>query len=146
MFNLIVVAIAVVLVGVIAVASLWYGGDVFSTQTQKTDYLKIEAAASQIKGAMELHRAREGFYPALGTSGDPIVDTRTMLQNLTTGPVTYLSSIPAGDWIVNQSGFVSVEIESEEECERINLFAGQTATCPDCSAPSFDFFPACQVP
>jgi hypothetical protein len=81
MFNLIAVVFSIVLVLVLGVAGLYYGGDAYSTKTQETDFAEIVNGASQIKAAMELFKVRNGVYPggvenqALGVSAtDELID------------------------------------------------------------------------
>ena len=143
MFNMIVAVISIALIAVMAVAGIWYGGSTYTSQTQKTQYTTMVNAASQIKGAMEIHRVRTGLYPTgVADEGAGITATQDMLINLTTQE--YLSSVPDGKWIVD-GGFIKATMADEAACERANMFAGFTLECPTCDDPTRADYPACST-
>jgi hypothetical protein len=141
MFNLVVAVISIALIAVMAVAGLWYGGSTFTAQTQKTEYATMANAASQIKGAMEIYRAKNGMYPTgVADEGAGITVTDDMLSSL--AAESYLSGVPEGEWIIG-SGYIQRTIEDEAACARANMFAGFTEECPACDDPTRVDYPAC---
>lgn len=147
MFNLITVAFAVVLVLVLAVAGLYYGGEAYTNKTQKTDYAEIVNGSSQIKGAMELYKSRNGQYPggvaneALGVSA-----TQELLDRLV--QEDYLSGVPSGDWTI-ENLMIQRGLEDARQCASVNRIAGFNVGllddgCPPCEDAQFRDWPACE--
>jgi hypothetical protein len=147
MFNLIAVVFSIVLVLVLGVAGLYYGGDAYSTKTQETDFAEIVNGASQIKAAMELFKVRNGVYPggvenqALGVSAtDELID-RLVAQD-------YLSGVPRGVWTI-ENLTIQRGLEDASQCRSVNRIAGMNVDlapegCPPCSDAQFSVWPACQ--
>lgn len=147
MFNMIAVVFSIVLVLVLGVAGLYYGGDAYSTKTQETDYAEIVNGASQIKAAMELFKVRNGVYPggvenqALGVSATEELLDRLVDQD-------YLSGIPRGGWTI-ENLTVWRGLEDASQCQSVNRIAGMNVDlapegCPPCSDAQFSVWPACQ--
>jgi uncharacterized protein (UPF0333 family) len=55
MFQLIVVVIAIVLVAILVVAGIYYGGDAFNDGSARASYAQNVNSAAQIEGAMQLY-------------------------------------------------------------------------------------------
>lgn len=147
MFNMIAVIFSIVLVLVIGVAALYYGGEAYSTQTQDTDYAEIVNGATQIKTAMELYKARNGVYPG-GIEDIPsgISATQELLDRMLAED--YLSGIPRGDWTIENEIIYRV-LEDAQQCESVNRIAGLNVElvadgCPFCNDSEFRTWPACQ--
>lgn len=150
MFNLIAVIFSVVLVVVIGGATLYYGGEAYSTKTQETDYAEIVNGATQIKTAMELYRARNGIYPGgiededLGISATEELLDRLMDED-------YLSGVPKGTWTV-ENLMIQRDLDDAAQCRSVNQIAGLNVDlvpaeyegCPPCSDTQFIVWPACQ--
>lgn len=141
MFNLIAVVFAIVLVLIMAVAGVYYAGDLFSQKTSETEYTAIVNSANQIKAAMEIYRSKKGVYPTAGSTTDLL----TMLR--TEG---YLNSIPGGDWDIANL-VIQRPIQDLATCARMNELAGHDTSlaadgCPPCDDSSYAIWPACQVP
>lgn len=56
MFNLIITIISIALVAVLAVATIYYGGSVWSKQGEEAAATRVLNEAAQVKGAVELYR------------------------------------------------------------------------------------------
>lgn len=147
MFNLIAVIFSIVMVLVIGGAALYYGGEAYSTKTQETDYAEIVNGATQIKGAMELFKVRNGVYPGgvedefLGISATEELLTRLVSQD-------YLSGAPRGDWTI-ENLMIQRGLEDVSQCKSVNRLAGLNVAltpdgCPPCSDTQFSIWPACQ--
>jgi len=147
MFNLIAVVFSIVLVLVLGVAGLYYGGEAYSTKTQETDYAEIVNGASQIKAAMELFKVRNGVYPGgiedevLGVTATEELLTRLVDQD-------YLSGVPRGDWTI-ENLIIQRGLEDVNQCRNVNRVAGLNVDlapdgCPPCSDAQFSVWPACQ--
>ena len=150
MFNLITVIFSIVLVAVMAGASIYYGGDVITTKTHATDYAAIANGAIQIKASMELYRSRTGGYPG-GVTNESTGASAT--EELLTRLVdeSYLASRPAGDWTI-ENLMIQAALADVETCARTNKFAGmQTSSvpdgsgCPTCADAAYYHWPACKA-
>jgi len=141
MFNLIAVVFAIVLVLVMAVAGIYYAGDLFAQKTTETEYTTIVNSANQIKAAMEIYRSKKGIYPSAGSTSDLLTLLRTE---------GYLSSIPGGDWNIANL-VIQRPIADLATCARMNGLSGHDVSlaadgCPPCDDAAFALWPACQVP
>jgi hypothetical protein len=147
MFNLIAVVFSIVLVLVLGVAGLYYGGEAYSTKTQETDYAEIVNGANQIKAAMELFKVRNGVYPGgiedevLGVSATEELLTRLVDQD-------YLSGVPRGNWTI-ENLIIQRGLDDVAQCRNVNRVAGLNVDlapegCPPCSDSQFSIWPACQ--
>jgi hypothetical protein len=147
MFNLVAAVFSIILVLVIGGAALYYGGEAYSTQTQETDYAEIVNGATQIKGAMELYKTRNGVYPG-GVEDIPsgISATEELLTRLVAED--YLSGVPSGTWTIENT-IIHRALEDAQQCESVNRIAGLNVDlvpdgCPPCSDSQFAVWPACQ--
>jgi hypothetical protein len=147
MFNMIAVAFSIVLVLILGIAGLYYGGEAYSTQTQETDYAEIVNGATQIKGAMELYKTRNGVYPG-GIEDIPsgVTATEELLSRLV--DEDYLSGVPSGEWTIDGT-VIHRALTDIQQCESVNRIAGLNVDlhpdgCPPCSDSQFSVWPACQ--
>jgi hypothetical protein len=137
MFNLVVVIFSVVMVLALGITGLYYGGEAYATRTKKTDYAEFVNGASQIQGAMELYKVRNGVYPAPNPDADELF-SRLMSEN-------FLSGVPDGTWDVSGNVITRV-LEDIEQCYSVNEIAGfGEAECPLCSDPDATDRPACEA-
>jgi hypothetical protein len=147
MFNLIAVIFSIVLVLVIGGATLYYGGEAYSTKTQETDYAEIVNGATQIKTAMELFKVRNGVYPG-GIENEPlgVSATEELLERLVAQD--YLSGVPSGTWTI-ENLIIQRGLDDAAQCRSVNRIAGLNVDlapdgCPPCSDAQFSVWPACQ--
>jgi hypothetical protein len=147
MFNLIAAVFTIVLVLVLGVAGLYYGGDAYVTKTQETDYAEIVNGATQIKAAMELFKVRNSVYPGgienevLGVSATEELLARLVEQD-------YLSGVPRGNWTIDNL-IIQRGLDDASQCRNVNRVAGLNVDlapegCPPCSDAQFSVWPACQ--
>lgn len=109
MFSLIIVLIAIVLVAAIAVATVYYGGDVFSSGSANAEAATLLAQSAQIASASAAYAAENhGQKP---TSLGELLDSN------------YLSSVPMG-WAGDGAQISAKVIESANACEIFNAKQG----------------------
>jgi hypothetical protein len=153
MFQLIVVVIAIVLVAILVVAGIYYGGDAFNDGSARASYAQNVNSAAQIEGAMQL------YYQ--DNLKNPTQQDMLLLYEL--HDLTYLKDIPIGDWKVKpDSIYRPIQIQTVESCRVMNRVAGYDITvvpseysgCPPCNgttgtqqfadAETFKSYPGCQ--
>jgi len=138
MFQLIVAVIAILLLVVMIIAGLWYGGTVFSESKQRSLYAEYVNSAAQIDGAINLYYQEHATYP----DGEDQV----FLQNLVASG--YLSNVPNGEWKVSRE-LLYKSIADLKLCEVINKISGQDVSgdvkCPPCGDPAYKSWPGCTV-
>lgn len=138
MFNLIITVIAIALVAVIAIATTYYGGSLWSTQGVEASTVRVLNEASQVKGAVELYRNdHAGASPA---------DLDVLVPR-------YLKTIPVGSasaWSVQgqnavtligpsvaAAGVTQTEIDlALASCRRINEKLGLGSQVFSCQDPT----------
>lgn len=126
MFSLIIVIISIALVAALALATLYYGGDLVGDGQARAQATKVIQESNQITGALELYKADNGAYPN-GTS-------EQIEQTLLAG--SYLKQIPSGEWNFETNFAVRSDL-SEESCQSINSKMGIN-TIPLCSDTSYN--------
>ena len=112
MFSLIITLIGIVLVGVLAYATIFYGGDIITRSSANAEVATLLAQSAQIASASAAYTAdHAGAKPQ-------------SLQDLVDG--SYLSSIPPGwaDPDEGESSITSKVIESADACELFNARQG----------------------
>jgi hypothetical protein len=138
MFQLIVAVIAIALMVVMVLASIWFGGNVFSESKQRALYSEYVNSAAQIDGAINLYYQETASYPA--------GEDEVFLNNLvSTG---YLNGVPNGQWKVSRE-LLYKSIADANVCEIINRMSGQDTSsvqCPPCGDAAYKSWPGCTVP
>lgn len=130
MFNLIITIIAIALIAVLAIATIYYGGSVWSQQETHAHTARILNEGSQIKGAVELYRNdHAGSNPA-------------DLAALTADSGHYLKSIPRGDWGFDGSYALS-DVTEETNCRAVNEKLGYGYIVPTCADEAYLTRPVC---
>lgn len=129
MFSLIIVIISVVLVGVLAVATVYFGGDVFSSGGAQAEASALLAQAAQIASAAAAYGAQH--HGAAPPSLQALIDEQ------------YLSSVPPG-WAPDsgEGALSSKVIESENACKIFNEKQGVEGI-PACEEVTTLFHPIC---
>lgn len=138
MFQLIVAIVAILLLVAMVVATIWFGGEVFSESKQRALYAEYVNSAAQIDGAINLYYQEKADYP-------PGEDATFLKSLVDTG---YLSNVPPGEWKVSRE-LLYKSIADLKVCEIINRMAGQDTSatdCPPCSDPAYKSWPGCTVP
>ena len=141
MFQLIVAVLAVAIVALIAIAVLFFGGNVFTSGHDRALYAQLMNHGSQIEGAMKLYQTDYGTFPA-GTSAQQI---NALLDTNRSGQ-TYLSNVPVGEWRIDQ-GVIYRKLLDDQQCKRVNVVAkmpeAETVGCPSCGDPAYATWPGC---
>lgn len=138
MFNLIITIISIALVAVLAVATIYYGGSVWSKQGEEAAAVRVLNEAAQVKGAVELYRNdHAGSAPA---------DLNALTPH-------YLKTIPAGSassWaVVGQhavttigpsvaaAGVTQAQIDQAlSSCKKVNEKLGLGSQVFSCDDPN----------
>lgn len=138
MFQLMVAVVAILLLAVMIIASIWFGGSVFSESKQRALYAEYVNSAAQIDGAINLYYQENATYPA--------GEDEVFLNNLVSAG--YLNGVPNGQWKVSRE-LLYKSIADLNVCEIINRMSGQDTSvtqCPACGDPAFKSWPGCTVP
>lgn len=108
MFNLIVAVISIALIAAMAAASIFYGGEAFSSSTAKAQASTLVNNGQQISGAQQLHQiANSGNREFVVTN----LVAEDYLQALPTPPA---SAVEAGTlWTLQADGAIGVIAMSE---------------------------------
>lgn len=130
MFNLIITVIAIALVAAIAIATIYYGGSIWSQQETHAHTARILNEGAQIKGAVELYR------------NDHAGSNPTALDALTASNGHYLKSIPRGDWGFDGS-YATSPVEAESNCRAVNEKLGYGYIVPTCADEAYLTRPVC---
>jgi hypothetical protein len=125
MFALIVTIISIALVGLIALATLYYGGDSINQGAEQAAISRYLSEGVQVQGALELYRVDNGVLPT-GTK-------EQIQQQLLDGH--YLKSWPAGEWTLVNDYAVRTDL-SLSACEAINKKMN-VSVVPTCGDPAF---------
>lgn len=125
MFSLIVTIISVVLVAILAIATIFYGGDFAKDGQAKAKQTKVLQEGNQVAGALELYKADHGGFPT-GTSDD--IKNALVSQN-------YLKTIPSAEWHFINDFAVRSDLD-EASCLKINQRVGVNEV-PACSDTTY---------
>jgi hypothetical protein len=153
MFQLIVVVLGIALVALLALASIFWGGEAFTEGSARAAYAQNVNSAAQIEAAMQLYHQDHARF---STKQD-----MALLEELYS--MKYLKEIPIGDWKVQPGSlYKPIEIQSVDNCKIMNRVAGydislvpsQYQGCPPCNgaqgsqqladAETFKAWPGCQ--
>lgn len=109
MFSLIATIIAVALVAALALVTLFYGGSVMNTGSDRAAIARYLSEGTQVQGALELYRVENGELPT-GT-----VDQ--IKQQLLDGH--FLKTWPNGSWTLVNDYAVRTDL-SLDACLQVN--------------------------
>lgn len=129
MMQLIVTVIAIALVGALAGASIYYGGDAFTSGNSKAQASQAINAAQQISASWTLHRADRGTDPTAATvNASHDLVTTLYLQTAPLWPAGFTTPATAADVDTatagNQGGVTaSVAATASDTCLRIAQMA-----------------------
>lgn len=130
MFSLIITIISIVLVGLLAVATIYYGGDAFSQRGPEAQAGTILNNGQQISGAMEVRHA-DGRGALVSVANLAVESNgQTYLNSVPVPPKgAYVSGEPtAADWVLlnpgsSRSSYMLEKKVSQEVCHWINFKA-----------------------
>ncbi len=132
MFSLIISIIAIALVAVLAVATVWYGTDIYEEQLIEAGAAQIISETEQIEGAILAYNVEKGVPPVINEC-DPADTTCEPLQSLI--DAEYLTTAPVGNadgdeqWamaVIYSDGTADNDVSAlvktvpQEECKRAN--------------------------
>jgi len=124
MFQLIVAVVAIVLIALMVIATLYWGGSAHSEAAIRAQYAGNMNAAAQIEGAMQLYYNDNGVNaPGEGPE---------LLQFLKDN--NYLKEIPDGDWVVDTRQIYKPFAPQSQDigvCSTMNKVAGFDINNPD---------------
>jgi len=133
MFQLIVAVIAIMLVAIMVLASLWWGGYIFTDSKIRAEYAQNMNSAAQIEGAMQL-------YYNDNASHVPGANSAERLQHLLS--TNYLKEIPAGEWVVDADTLYK-PIRDLQYCADMNRIAGFNIEDPEVADAPWEGCPPC---
>lgn len=133
MFQLIVAVVAIVLIAIMVIAALWWGGYVFTDSRLRAEYAEHMNNAAQIEGAMQLYY-NDRATPVPGSTSEE------RLRNLY--EAKYLKEIPQGGWFVDTNTLYK-PIENKEYCVAMNRVAGYDVNDPEVAAEPWEGCPPC---
>ena len=120
MFTLIVIAISIVLVAVLAAATLWYGGTQFLHGQTNAKAAQVVNESSQIQGAVQAWKLN---------NGDNLPSSMSDLVNY-----GYLNGVPSASWSFATDS-VQSQILDQPACLQADTMLGYNfSTVPGCSA------------
>jgi competence protein ComGC len=120
MFSLIIVIIAVLLVVLIAVATIWLGGSGFTQGNTNAAAARVLNESAQIKGAVEAYKVN---------NSDTLPSSMSDLIN-----GGYLNAAPSASWSFATDAVQSMVLD-QPSCLKANQMLGYAfSTVPGCSA------------
>ncbi|WP_113048384.1 hypothetical protein [Agrobacterium tumefaciens] len=140
MFNLVIGVIAGIILGVLSVAGVWYGGAVYERARLRSELVAIVGQQQQIAAALDLYETDGGRVSSLGNDGAAL--TGLLESGLLNAP-------PPGTWRIRRGGeqvWNPLSIQSPEACASMNAFAGLPEVCPPCDSETLSRYPACELP
>lgn len=136
MFQLIVAVIAIFLIAIMIIATLYWGGSAHSEAAVRAQYAGNMNAAAQIEGAMQLYYNEHG-QNAPGSDEE-------LLGFLKDN--NYLKDIPEGAWKIDQHQIYKPfadEAQNIGTCSVMNKVAGFDITIPEIAADPWKGCPPC---
>lgn len=134
MFSLIVTIFALVLVAGIALATLYYGGDIFQESSADADAARYINQGQHITAAVRLYQAEKAGDLPQDLEADLVPD--------------YLRMIPKEDfdWSIGEDTVLK-SVSNPTVCERVNVKAGMADPTPvSCSSVPADQTYFCCIP
>lgn len=136
MFQLIVAVVAIVLIAIMIIATLYWGGSVHSEAAIRAQYAGNMNAAAQIEGAMQLYYNEH--------SANPPGKGHELLQFLKDNH--YLKDIPEGDWVVDARQIYKPfepKAQNISVCSMMNKVAGYDISNPEVAGEPWNGCPPC---
>ncbi len=140
MYNLIVGTIAGIVLGVLSVAGIWYGGAVYQQARLRAALAADQSAQQQVTAALTLYETDGGRVSSLGDDG--------MALSSLVG-LGILRDVPPGTWRIRKGGDQLVNflrVQTSEACAMANKLAGLPEICPPCDSETLEKYPACELP
>lgn len=118
MTALVLTIIALLLVGAIAAATVFYGSSSLSAARRKADATRLINEGQQVRAAVDMHKQRY-------RTG--VNELQELVQK------NFLSAVPPSSW-ASVNGYAVSVLEGQEMCLEANLKMG-TNGIPNCSDP-----------
>ncbi|WP_315922684.1 hypothetical protein [Mesorhizobium sp. SP-1A] len=136
MFQLIAAVVGILLLAILVIAALYYGGGAHSDAKIRADYSGNMNTGAQIEGALRLYFNDHAMYPPSDLENDELL--QFLVDN------KYLKEIPAGDWTVNpQTLSRPIKTQTIEECSAMNRVAGFKTDASDITGEPYKGCPPC---
>ncbi|MFC3163268.1 MULTISPECIES: hypothetical protein [Ciceribacter] len=139
MYNLVIGVIAGIILGVLSVAGVWYGGAVYERARLRSELVAVVGQQQQIAAALDLYETDGGRVSSLG-------DDSAVLGGLVESG--FLKSVPPGTWRVRRGGeqiWNPLSIQTLEACAGVNGLVGLPEVCPPCDSETLSRYPACEL-
>lgn len=136
MFQLIVAVVGIMLIAIIALSAIYFGGSAHTEASVRAEYAGNMNAAAQIESAMQLYFQEHGHAPP----GEDEVLLNHLVEK------KYLKSIPDGDWTVRSDAMfkaLPLNDRSLEHCVSINRVAGLDVSADDLISEPYKGCPPC---
>ena len=121
MFNLILSVISAVLIGLFALATVYYMSPATDFQQRLARAGRALNESAQIYGAVKIFEMER--------PGQQIASFSDLVPN-------YLSAMPVGEWLMESDGFVRPALE-QDVCEIFNQKMGYGVIAPSCGDESY---------
>jgi len=130
MSSLIIAIVAIVLIAVLAIAGMFYGGSYLASTGHEAVAAKTINQSSQIDGAVNLYRVEHaGSLPA---TPQALADEG------------YLRTVPDSEWVFTTDAIVR-PMTSADDCNAINKRLHGDTAIPDCGSVSPEYAGCCNV-
>lgn len=137
MFQLIAGIIGVLLIALLVIAAVYYGGSLHLESVVRADYAGNVSTASQIQSALELYYNDHATYPPSTLTDNDLLEF--LVAN------GYLKEVPHGNWMVNPGSLARlITNQSVEECSTMNRIAGMNIGVSDLAGAPYHGCPPCR--
>lgn len=140
MYNLVIGVIAGIILGVLSVAGVWYGGAVYERARLRSELVAVVGQQQQIAAALDLYETDGGRVSSLGNDGAALTG---LLES------GFLHAPPPGTWRIRRGGeqvWNPLSIQTPEACAGVNGLVGLPEICPPCDSETLKTYPACELP
>lgn len=141
MFSLVITIIAILLVGALAIATMYYGGSALNKSSAMTSTAQLMTEANQISGAFELYKVDHGVTSLPTGTVEQIKQAMMDQGYLKAWPAHQNANMP--QWSLTNDYAILTGI-TVEQCNDINAKYGISPT-PSCSDPSIEGKSLCCV-
>lgn len=126
MFSLLATLIAIVLVGLLAIATVYYGGSTFTDARMSADATALINQGQQVRAAVDMHKQQ---YRVGVDSLEELVDKK------------FLTALPASQW-TSTGGYAVSQVGDSNLCLEANKKMGVNGI-PNCEDPRISNLTVC---
>jgi len=127
-FSLLIVIVSIALVASLATATIYFGGDAFTSAGADAEAARAISESQQLAGAITLYKAAEGA---------DVTDLSVLVSS------NYLTTLPGGAWQVVEGGVARTDL-TENQCLAANKKLGINSV-PTCDDPQYTAIEVCCV-